>query len=73
MITTHQKKNEVYRTYNDQTSTKQERNLVKTLTWKTNEQNPLDLLKNKWLTDTTQSSTENKVSKALITDSYTYH
>ena len=71
MVTTHQKKNEVQRTYNDQTSTKQERNLVKTLTWKTNEQNPLDLLKNKWLTDTTQSNTENKVSKALITDSDT--
>ena len=73
MITTHQKQNEVQRTYNDQTSNKQERNLVKNLTWKTNEPNPLDLLKNKWLTDTTQSSTENKVSKSLITDSDTYH
>ena len=52
---------------------KQERNLVKNLPWKTNEQNQLDLLKNKWLTDTTQSNTENKVSKALITDSDTYH
>ena len=43
------------------------------MTWKTNEQNPLDLLKNKWLIDTTQRSTKNKVSKAMITDSNTYH
>ena len=74
MITTYQKKNEVQRIYNNQIQTEQEENLVKKPDLeKINEQNPLDLLKNKWLTETTQISTKNKVSKALITDSDTHH